>query len=216
MAARHPTSAERARSQHQIDRTSPSGTSSNLTGAGSKSACPLGMRPRRENATIFPLCPAASSDSTRSTIVKLVPTRRASPPEATRSSTAAAASAPHGLAMKRLPALAKARSGSGSWLPIASANASASIEDPSLSSTRHRPLARPADCADASTKAVRPLATALSSSSPRYRPNRRRSANPRRSPPSASNRFTKWSGFPASALMPSARTLRRCAASVVE
>src|SRR5438270_9080004 len=63
---------------------------------------------------------------------------------------------------------------------------------------------------------VQPLATASFSISPRYAANSRRSAKPRRSPPSASKRVAKWSGSPAQALIASARTLSTCTASVVE
>ena len=80
IAARQPTSALRRRSQRQSARKLPWGTSLNSTGAGSKSACERGIRPRRDSATIRPRWPAASSDSTRSTIVRPVPTSSAVSP----------------------------------------------------------------------------------------------------------------------------------------
>ena len=72
-----------------MPRRLPSGNSSSSTGAGSKSACERGISPRRDKATIRPRWPAASSDSTRSTIVRPVPTSSAGSPLSASSATAA-------------------------------------------------------------------------------------------------------------------------------
>ena len=174
----------------RVARRLPLGTSSGSTGAGSKSACARGIRPRRDSATIWP----AGGPPRRATAPGRPWSGRCrsaapSPPLAASSLTAAWASAPHGLLMKRSPAPANARSASGSWLPIASTSASASsrlavveLDLPAAVLARRAASRSPSTSCDVAAAQL-----------PRrgFRRDSGRTvgarANPRRSPPSASN-----------------------------
>ena len=193
---------------------SPCGTRRARPAPASKSAWARGIWPRRDRATIRPRCPAASSDSTRSTMVRPVPRSSTSPPLAADRSTAACASAPHGLLTKRVAA-ARAKRAAARAPGCRSPAPARSACDRVAVVQRDAPAVVRARRADGRCLDQRrlPAATASSRISPQIAAEQAPLGEIAAVAAFALERFGEMVGLVRPGAHPSARTLSRCAGS---